>query len=84
MQALLQEAVDMAVRKRQDRLRAEGRDPGIRSANLAYVVHVHSDRRRVYIGDEHDLTSNGRPIMTHSKAWKSLPIRSWTGGVKVC
>lgn len=79
----MQEAVDLAVRKRQDRLRAEGREAGTRGQNLPYVVHVHSDRRRVYVGDEFDVTANGKSIMTHNKAWKSLPIRSWTGGVKV-
>jgi hypothetical protein len=44
---------------------------------------VHPDGRRAFIGEETDATRNGQIIMTHNKAYKSLPIRSWTGGTKV-
>jgi hypothetical protein len=44
---------------------------------------VHPDGRRAYIGEEADRTRNGEKIMSHNKAFKSLPIRSWTGGAKV-
>ena len=45
-------------------------------------MQVHYDGRRAYIGQESDATKNGEVIMSHSKAYKSLAIRSWTGGAK--
>lgn len=49
----------------------------------AACAQVHPDGRRAYIGEEIDKTRNGEIIMTHNKSFKSLPIRSWTGGAKV-
>ena len=58
--------------------------PNITGATLKrHVVQIHPDGRRMYIGEEGDSTRNGEVIMSHNKAFKSLPIRSWTGGAKV-
>lgn len=54
-----------------------------RRCRLWRAVQVHPDGRRAYIGEESDRTRNGETIMTHNKSFKSLPIRSWTGGAKV-
>ena len=51
--------------------------------HLAHVVHVSTDQRTVYIGEEYDLTKYGTNIMGFQKAWKSCPIQSWSGGLKV-
>lgn len=53
------------------------------STAVCRAVQVHPDGRRAYIGEESDRTRNGETIMTHNKSFKSLPIRSWTGGAKV-
>jgi hypothetical protein len=34
---------------------------------LPHVVHVSPDGRKVYIGDEHDVTRNGTRLMTLPK-----------------
>ncbi len=38
---------------------------------------------QIYIGEECDMTRNGGSIMGFCKSWRSLPIRSWSGGVKM-
>lgn len=38
---------------------------------------------QVYIGEEMDKTRNGGSIMGFMKSWRSLPIRSWSGGAKM-
>lgn len=38
---------------------------------------------QVYVGDESDVTGRGGSIMGFCKSWRSLPIRSWSGGVKM-
>ncbi|KAK9919052.1 hypothetical protein WJX75_009029 [Coccomyxa subellipsoidea] len=50
---------------------------------LSHVVHVSPDSRKIYIGEECDVTRNGGSIMGFCKSWRSLPIRSWSGGVKM-
>ena len=50
---------------------------------LSHVVHVAPNQRQVYIGDEHDVTATGKPVMEFNKSWKSLPIRSWSGGKRM-
>lgn len=54
------------------------------TACMCGALQVHPDGRRAYIGEESDRTRNGEIIMSHNKSFKSLPIRSWTGGAKVC
>lgn len=50
---------------------------------LGLVVHVSPNQRTVFVGDECDTTSNGKPLMDFNKSWKSLPIPSWSGGKKM-
>ena len=50
---------------------------------LSHVVHVSPNQRTVFVGDECDTTSNGKPLMDFNKSWKSLPIPSWSGGKKM-
>ena len=38
---------------------------------------------QVYVGEEGDATKKGGSIMGFCKSWRSLPIRSWSGGAKV-
>jgi hypothetical protein len=38
---------------------------------------------QIYIGDEWDRTRYGGSIMGFMKSWRSLPIRSWSGGAKM-
>ena len=47
------------------------------------VVHVSPDLRKAYIGDPCDVTAQGKSIMAFNKSWRSLPIQSWSGGVKI-
>lgn len=47
------------------------------------VVHVSPDMRKAYIGDSSDRTVNGKSIMAFNKSWRSLPIQSWSGGMKI-
>jgi hypothetical protein len=46
-------------------------------------VHVSPDGRKVYIGEEADVTAQGGSIMAFAKSWKSGPIHSWSGGRKL-
>ena len=71
--------VDAALQKRWERIGEE--EP--RAQALRYVVHINPNLRTFYIGDEHDRTVNGTKPMDYNKAWKSPPIRSWSGGHKV-
>ena len=41
------------------------------------------DLRKAYIGNSTDLTANGKSIMAFNKSWRSLPIQSWSGGMKI-
>ncbi|KAL3133730.1 hypothetical protein ABBQ32_008220 [Trebouxia sp. C0010 RCD-2024] len=50
---------------------------------LWQVVHVSPDMRKAYIGDSSDRTVNGKSIMAFNKSWRSLPIQSWSGGLKI-
>ena len=50
---------------------------------LKYTVHVHPNQRAVYIGDGEELSKNGKKHIAFNKAWKSDPIRSWSGGRKM-
>lgn len=47
------------------------------------VVHVSPDLRKAYIGDPSDVTVKGKSIMAYNKSWHSMPIHSWSGGVKI-
>ena len=47
------------------------------------VVHVSPDLRKAYIGHPSDVTAQGKSIMAFNKSWRSLPIQSWSGGVKI-
>lgn len=47
------------------------------------VVHVSPDLRKAYIGHASDTTAQGKSIMAYNKSWRSLPIQSWSGGVKI-
>lgn len=38
---------------------------------------------QIYIGEECDVTCKGGSIMGFCKSWRSLPIRSWSGGIKM-
>jgi hypothetical protein len=38
---------------------------------------------QIYVGEECDLTGRGGSIMGFCKSWRSLPIRSWSGGMKL-
>ena len=49
----------------------------------AQVVHVSPDMRKAYIGDQTDQTAAGKSIMAFNKSWRSLPIQSWSGGMKL-
>ena len=53
------------------------------SVCVRQVVHVSPDLRKAYIGDSSDLTANGKSIMAFNKSWRSLPIQSWSGGMKI-
>ena len=50
---------------------------------LKYCVHVHPNQRAVYIGDGNEVSKNGKKHIQFNKAWKSNPIRSWSGGRKM-
>ena len=39
--------------------------------------------RKAYIGNSSDETVNGKSIMALNKSWRSLPIQSWSGGMKI-
>ena len=66
-----------ALHRRRARLESAGIEPTRDNCAATHVVHVHPDGRRVFIGDEHDVTAHGGNIMAFNKAWKSAPIRSW-------
>ena len=51
--------------------------------SVVQVVHVSPDMRKAYIGSSSDLTANGKSIMAFNKSWRSLPIQSWSGGLKI-
>lgn len=38
---------------------------------------------QIYIGEECDLTKSGASVTAFAKSWRSLPIQSWSGGVKM-
>lgn len=40
-------------------------------------------RLQIYVGEECDVTGRGGSIMGFCKSWRSLPIRSWSGGAKL-
>ncbi|KAK9814732.1 hypothetical protein WJX72_010670 [[Myrmecia] bisecta] len=82
-QAWVQEAVKQALQRRKTRLEAAGQLVAKERQMLCHVIHVSPDQRKVYIGDEHDVTGNGGSIMGFCKSWKSNPIRSWSGGKKM-
>ncbi|BDA46570.1 hypothetical protein COCOBI_09-0220 [Coccomyxa sp. Obi] len=93
----IKEAIKQALHRRKKRLSSmDGLDPmsdqaSIRSAAasecnalmLSHVVHVSPDSRKIYIGEECDVTRKGGSIMGFCKSWRSLPIRSWSGGIKM-
>ena len=45
--------------------------------------HVARSCLQIYIGEECDVTGKGGSIMGFCKSWRSLPIRSWSGGIKM-
>lgn len=63
VQPHVQEATKQALHRRRVRLQAAGaavpRDPHM----MQHVVHVSPDARKVYVGDEHDVTKHGGSIM---------------------
>ncbi|CAL8471179.1 g10721 [Coccomyxa elongata] len=93
----IKEAIQQALHRRKKRLSSmDGLEPspdqaGIRHAAasecnalmLSHVVHVSPDSRKIYIGEECDVTCKGGSIMGFCKSWRSLPIRSWSGGIKM-
>ena len=45
---------------------------------LRQPVHI-----QIFIGEECDVTKSGASVAAFAKSWRSLPIRSWSGGVKM-
>lgn len=76
--------IKQACVRRRARLEAQGLPLPARDFDMIpHVVHVSPDGRKVYIGDEYDVTRNGTRIMFFNKSWNSLPIQSWSGGRKL-
>lgn len=65
-----------ALHRRRERLRQAGIEATRENCSAPHVVHVSLDGRKVFLGDEHDVTANGGNIMAFNKAWKSGPIQA--------
>ena len=52
--------------------------PAADASRLVKGAHL-----QIYIGEECDVTKSGSSVTAYAKSWPSLPIRSWTGGVKM-
>ncbi|KAL3143278.1 hypothetical protein ABBQ38_002121 [Trebouxia sp. C0009 RCD-2024] len=80
--AVSQEVVGMS--QQQARMRSSiAHAPPAARPQLWQVVHVSPDMRKAYIGDSSDRTVNGKSVMAFNKSWRSLPIQSWSGGMKI-
>lgn len=56
--------VQGALQGRAARLKAAGREVPRRDKMLPYVVHVSPDQRKVFVGDERDVTRSGTRLMS--------------------
>lgn len=79
----VQQQVEDALHSRAGRLKAAGLSVPKKAQMLPHVVHVSPDGRKVYIGDEHDVTRNGTRLMTLPKAWKGNRLQTWVGGKRI-
>ena len=48
------------------------------TVRLRHSVHI-----QIFSGEECDVTKSGSSVAAFAKSWRSLPIRSWSGGVKM-
>ncbi len=67
--------VQAAVQGRAARLKAAGREVPRRDKMLPHVVHVSPDQRKVFIGDERDVTRSGTRLMSLPRVGcRPLPV----------